>query len=97
MVIMNEEGLIGLIEASMDIHGHNDFEVGLMGSYFNSLRIELRDYILIEQGDTIREDFDGVEVIWKPVSEYYFYMGIRIVNMGGTHNGYVVTDKGVLP
>ena len=94
---MSENDLIRLIELSMDTYRHNDFEIGSTGSYFRVLRDELSDYIIIEQCNEVKEELAGVEVTWKPVREHYLFMGIRVVNMGGTSNGYVVTEKGVLP
>lgn len=93
---MSEDELRRLIELSIDVYSYDKFEIGLMGSYFNGLRIDLENYIIVEERKPVTEEFEDAIVTYKPIQEHYLYMGIKIVNMRGTKDGYVVTRAGVL-
>lgn len=93
---MSEDELRRLIELSIDVYSYDKFEIGLMGNYFDSLRTVLNSYIVVEQKEQITEEFEDAIVTYRPVKEYYLYMGVKIVKMGGVDNGFVVTEAGVL-
>ena len=92
---MNEKELIKLIELSQDIRGCNDFEIGLTGNYFINLKREINEYLVHEKGEAEYSCNGGFSIKRNP-KEFFLYMGISVLNLGGNYNGYVVTDKEVM-